>query len=383
MFDKGKQLQSRIKLTEEILEFSKDKDSILLELPTGVGKNFNSFKLIEMFMEVGNLTEPRILISVPEIALIGNYEEDAKKLGFDHLLKYMKIICHASLHKEEGETYDFIVLDECHWVVSAKRVEAIKNIAHNKLIMLSATIDEKELKEFSKYTNYNRFELSLHSAIERGILPTPKIVVVNKNLDDTIPIYDYEERFGKNKKYTEKGVYEQISKDISYFREMHEGEPHNKFYKNKMLQLGSQRKRILGDIKHNTARRILNILPKDEKVITFCSSVNQAEDLGGKKAVCSSRRTKKTNREVIERFNKGEIKRIFVKDMLREGMNLHNCKYGIEIQMANKERDFLQKLGRVLRHDSPYFYVIRIPNTVDDRLIFNIPYQYITNYVNW
>lgn len=383
MFDLNKQLEERIILTEEILDFSKGKKSVLLELPTGVGKNYNSFKLLELWEQEKGRELKNILVSVPEIALIDNYKKDAIKLGFERFVDRMEIICHASLHTMEGEHFDAVVIDECHWVISEKRVSSLKNISYDNKVLLSATIDFEELDQIRMYTNFSRYVLDLVDAIDRGILPTPKIVVLSRELDESKFDIEYTDRFKVKRRVSERAAYNLISNDISYYHTELQVFPKNKHYKNRMLQLGSQRKRLLATSKTKLAKKLLEALPETNKAIIFAGSVAQATELGGKGKTCSSQRSKKLNRETIEKFNNGEINRIFVKSMLREGMNLVDTKYGIDIQIGGRERETLQKLGRVLRHPDPIYYVLVSPNTTDDRLIDNLPGKYIVKFMKF
>lgn len=378
-FCHDRQLSERKNLTTRIVNFSKGKEAVLLELPTGTGKNYNSFVLAEEFIKDNKIPTPRILVAVPEIALIKNYKEDAEKLGFSHLIPSMKIICHASLKKEEGENYDIVIVDECHWVVSKKRVESMKHIKSLFTILLSATIEEEEKEEIIKYRGFHTFKLELKEAISLGILPTPKIAVLTYNLCNERKIYEYKDIFNRVHKTTQVGCMEIISRDITHFREKHLDQPQNQFFKNKMLQLGSKRKRMLSQFKEEVALDLCKQLKDKGKGIVFCGSVKQAKELAkltGGLSVSSSK-TKRMNTETIEEFNSLDKGLLFAKDMLREGINLSGTKYGVEIQLGSKEREILQKIGRVLRHDNPIFYVIVGKGTNDEWNVKHIPKEFI------
>ena len=68
------------------------------------------------------------------------------------------------------------------------------------------------------------------------------------------------------------------------------------YLKVKWLQVGSERKRFLGNIKTEEVKLLLNTL-KTKRYICFCASINQAEELGKDFCIHSER---KDSQEVIQ-----------------------------------------------------------------------------------
>ena len=363
-FCKEKQLAARISLTGKIIEWSRGKDSILLELPTGTGKNYNSFSLLEEW----NFDQPRILVVVPEIPLIDNYKKDAEDLGFGYLVRFMEVICYASLKNYQNSEWDVVILDEFHHVSSDKRLDYISSIKYERLIGLTATLSLDIRLKIQEVIKFQTFKLSVDDAINTGILPKPSIYILEFNLDDVKEEFEF--KIGKSTiKCTARGYYNRMSENISYWSNRYQ-DKREVFAKNKMLQLGGQRQRFIANQKNHLVQKVLNRVEGKGSILVMCGSIDQAKKLGGKE-VCSSRNTPQKNKEIIEKFNQGGIKRLFAKDMLKEGMNLRNCKYGLIIQLGNKDKDYIQMLGRLLRDNEPVQYIIHAVNTVDDRFISN------------
>jgi superfamily II DNA or RNA helicase len=57
--------------------------------------------------------------------------------------------------------------------------------------------------------------------------------------------------------------------------------------------------------------------------------------------------------------------------MITEGMNLTDIQMGIITQLDGKERLFVQKIGRVLRADSPKAVIFYYKNTQDEKYLNN------------
>jgi superfamily II DNA or RNA helicase len=98
--------------------------------------------------------------------------------------------------------------------------------------------------------------------------------------------------------------------------------------------------------------------------IVFCSSVAQADRIGGKAAVHSKIKTKERN-ERIEQFQEREIDTLYVNKMLVEGMNLVGIDYVIIAQLDKESLTMIQKMGRGMRSDFPEIFIIVLPNSAD------------------
>lgn len=368
----NKQQEARQQLSKEIEWWSRGKSYILMTLATGVGKSFNALNLISKSKLKG-----KGLILVPETTLQKNFKDDAYKHGFNSLVDNSDIICYASLGKYCENDYEWIIMDECHRATSDLRVEHLQKLKPKKVIALSATVSEEIELILQSVFPFEKFELSASEAMDLGILPKPEIKVIEMELDCEIDRNEFS--YGKKKvKCTDREYYKKLSDSITYWKDRYEdGEV---FAGNKMKQQGSERLRFLGKCKTQKVKELLREIG-DERAIVFCASVDQANDLGGK-LVVSSKKTKKTNEGIIDDFNNHKTDKIFACSKLVEGTNLSECKYGILIQLNNQEREFLQKLGRNLRHHSPIIYILKMINTVDDRFFgkstANLNEEYIT-----
>jgi superfamily II DNA or RNA helicase len=131
------------------------------------------------------------------------------------------------------------------------------------------------------------------------------------------------------------------------------------------VNTGSQRKRFLGEFKTRAIKRLIDSLPKKMRFVCFCASVNQANMLDYVNTI-SSKRPAKSNQLIIDKFNAKKIDHIYAVGMITEGMNLTDIQLGIIVQLDGKERLFVQKIGRVLRADSPKAIIFYYKGTQDE-----------------
>ena len=142
------------------------------------------------------------------------------------------------------------------------------------------------------------------------------------------------------------------------------------FQKVKWLLNGSERKRFLGNIKSDKVKPFINALA-NKRFICFCTSIEQAEYLGGENAI-HSKMDEGTPAESIEAFNNYELSNLFVVGMLQEGQNLNDIEAGIIIQLDNEDRPFVQKSGRALRAKDPILFIFYYKGTRDEEYLAKI-----------
>ena len=390
-------MNTRDDIQSKALAEVKEYKRLILSWSTGVGKSLVGIKLFSQLL----IEDSKFLIVVAERAHKKNwYDEIIKHLGKedgDVLWKHITIECYASLKKVCVNQYKAIIFDEAHHLNSELRMEYLSVMKADYVICMSATMSGRKfyLLRSTLELTFGKFLISkvtLQNAIDQEFLPEPEIKVIplllthypntciylkewgSKKLRREVHCY-YKDRYlyaANRARYphcslhihcSEWEKYCLLNEDFEYYKKQSLRNPGNVALKNKWLQIGSQRKRFLGELKTFKARKLIDSLKKGTRYICFCSSVAQAEALGGENCIHSN---KKDNQKVIDDFNDGKSSSLYAVNMGQEGLNLRDIEVGVLVQLDGEERGWIQKSGRIYRAQHPVIYILYYKNTRDE-----------------
>jgi superfamily II DNA or RNA helicase len=418
------------------LDLSKSYDKLVLSFATGSGKSVAALKIIKHF-------GGRWYIIVAETTHIKNWHDEIVKHGYEDLLMYIDIFCYDSLHKYEFSQVEGMIWDEGHHAQAPTYIPKLQSIKTNHIIVLTATLPP-ETKSYLNYIfgNFYEYKYPLSQAIKDGILPEPKIFLVGIDLPEKetfhIVTKGYKDKrtkltcnFGEQYKLlssynhlelkircTERERYQLLENEVDYARDYYltkydeisdrysseklskiekldtrekllkEKERQLKiieYFKTQWLSLGSKRKRYMADIKTLAAKTVLDKI-KDYKLLCFTGTIEQANVLAfSPDMIINSYKNKLENSKIITNFDKGIIRALFPTGMLTEGVNLNGIEAALIIQLDNQTKSLIQRLGRVLRSESPICYILYLKDTQDEKYLntafkgFNKDYLYYTN----
>lgn len=359
----------------------------LVELPTGYGKSYISIRMTNHIIETSckNKSEVSILLLVAKTAHKGTWKDELAKWGGIKGNANLIIECYESLHKHTDEHFDIIIMDECHHLNSDLRHDLFSTISFHNVIGLSATIPQK-LKQYFLYKYHAQTVLcNITDAIKDGVLPEPQIILYpleldNVHLTETIEINPkvkgslYHGSFSKLWSYRKMKVHAIISctqrqklNDMNsqiLFQKNSFMRTHKEYTKNKWLFSCGERIKYLANLKNSIVKDILSILA-DERTLTFCKTIEQAECLG-KYCIHS----KNPHSELIyKNFNDKKINHITSVNILNENANLVDCKYAIFANYSSSEVCSVQRCGRALRHKSPVIIMPFYKNTREEEIL--------------
>jgi superfamily II DNA or RNA helicase len=398
-------MKQRDTLLKEILTFIPTYHNIALQWATGVGKSRAAIELCNK-VRITLHREPSILLIVAETAHKKNWENEFIKWGAS--FTNITIECYASLKNYKNSNYDIVIFDEAHHLSSDLRLDIVDSIKADYVFLLSATLSDNFMIALSGiFSKFITSKVTLKEAISNKWLPKPKIYIIPINLSNTLLTGEIVEKWGKGShkircvyadrwKYlkrkssypntelhilcSQKQEYDYYTERFEYWKQCYYNS-RMVYMRNQWMLAGSKRKRFLGDSKTSVAKGILSLI-HNKRYICFCSSIKQAESLGGKNCIHSK---KKDSLTVIDSFNKGDINNLYAVGMLQEGQNLNNIEADIIIQLDGKERAFIQKFGRGLRAEDPIQFILYYKGTRDEEylnaLLPGIDNKYI-NYVN-
>lgn len=303
------------------------------------------------------------LILVPEENNIKNWRDEFEK--FDVEDGNVTISCYASLHKYVGTNWDFLVLDEVPHTDTEKRTKMLRTISADYVLALGAVVDQDEMNSIqSVYGKFDVSRISLERATQEGWIPKVTVKVLHLKMDDTVPRYWY-----KGKTYTEKGYYKILANKVESAASAYNHKS-NQFNKLRMLSSGSERKRFLGERKEDAIRRVCESLRlHNKRFLCFCSSIKQAEKLGGNHAFTSKT---PASMKLLERFNEHEISSLYVVGKLIEGQNLKDIDCGVIGQLGGTQRISVQQIGRIIRSENPIVYIPIFEGTKDESFLYTV-----------
>ena len=378
---------TREQITNDCLAAIDSSKCLLALLSTGIGKTRITIDCInkicdKVFSKENDRTD--VLIVVDKKVHIQNWKDEFKKWGgvrTDNVV----FCCYASLHKYAGSCWDVVVLDECHHVGSETRLNALStiNIVYN-LIGLSATVSRELRTWFKRKYRTTIVSCTTQDAVDSGILPDPIIYLMPLVLDNQHVTELYEinkkdssepvlgqykdlwilKRRGKHAliRCTKRQYLNELDGLVQFYKKKAMGG--SIIMKNLWLRACGERLTYLANAKNQQVQAILSKL-KNYRTITFCTSIAQSEVLG-KNCIHSKN---KAAQETLNIFNAGKIKHITACNILNEGVNLTNCKYGIFANINASETRQIQRIGRALRHKSPIIIIPFFRDTREEELV--------------
>lgn len=376
---------TREEVYSECLTKLEKSDFLLLELATGMGKSKQAIDIINYLVETkyqGKHTS--MLLLVAKTVHKQTWKDEFKKWGGINV-DDLTIECYESLKKHEYESFDFVVMDECHHLHSDKRLDLFSTLTYGHVIGLSATIPKK-LKQYFQYEYAAEVvTCSIVDAIEDEVLPEPKIILYPLQLDNVRPTESIELN-PKTKGKTYYGNYNELWKyrkmkvhaiisctprqrvneynsQILYEKNRYM-RTRQDFLKNKWLFDCGERIKYLANLKNNIVLSILQRLKK-ERTITFCKTIEQA-DILGKYSIHSKN---KDSDIIYNSFNAKKINHIVSVNVLNEGANLVDCKYAVFANYSSSEICSAQRVGRSLRHKSPVIILPYYEATREEEIV--------------
>lgn len=358
---------------------------LLLELPTGYGKSKCSLDLVNHLAETKYKGKPvSMLLLVAKRVHKKTWADEINKWGGIHVSSLV-VECYESLHKHEHQHFDIIVLDEVHHAGSPLRLDALKTISFGNAIGLSATIPQK-LKDYFLYEYHASIvSCNITEAIDSSVLPEPQIVLFPLQLDsfkntEVIEVNPKAKNIVRHGffcdlwKYRKLKVHALVSctarqkvndynSTILHLKQTYTRTRQEYIRKRWLFECG-ERLKYLANLKNPVVLSLLQRL-SDERTITFCKTIEQAELLG-KHCIHS----KNKDSDLIYRdFNDRKIDHITSVNILNENANLVDCRYAVFANYSSSELVGVQRTGRALRHKSPVIIMPYYENTREQEIL--------------
>ena len=383
--------------SQRILELSDSHKYLMLKLPTSYGKTKLALDIIKRHTNP-SMFGVNVLVVVPKLVIIQTWKDEIAKWGIPDFIK-VTFSTYISFPKHADTSWAFVVLDEGHHFT--ENCAAATEAYHiDRLIVLSATI-EREVRYRLKdsFPGLYEYSVSVKEAIDEGVLPDPKVILVPMMLDNTRIDQKIEKNVSKSGepivvlyrnrfsvrgvktrpviiKCTQQEYYDYTSADIEWWEKEYM-RTQQEFRKLQMLKKRGDRLHWLSELKDSVVSLIMQAIGDDIRTITFCASIAQTERLGEH---CIN--SKNPNSDVyFDKFNKGEIQHITACTILDEGINPVNCQMGVYANLSSSKVKEVQRLGRILRHKNPVIILPYFVQTREEEIVLKMMKNYNVNLI--
>ncbi|WP_336345830.1 DEAD/DEAH box helicase family protein [Halalkalicoccus ordinarius] len=329
-------------------------DRGVLELPTGSGKTVIAIKAIEA------LATPTLVV-VPTIDLLEQWHAELREefdvpIGrFGGGVQSREAITvstydSAYLKAESiGDVFPFVIFDEVHHLGGEGYREIARLLAAPARLGLTATFERPD---------------RAHEAVEELLGP----VVYRTSADDLagehLAPYDVK-RIEVELTDEEREAYERDQETfVSYLREsgidMQRGSDYQELVKRsgsdpraREALLAKQRAREVVSNADRKIEELAGILDRhrDDRIIVFTAHNDLVYRLSERFLIpaITHRTGTEERREILERFREGTYSRIVASNVLDEGVDVPDANVAVVLSGSGSEREFTQRLGRVLR----------------------------------
>ena len=337
----------------------------MVAMATGSGKSRVAVELAKYYFKPENDYHAALLVPTEKLR-DENWKEEFEKWEAKNIWKHTERLCYASASKVKGLDFPLAVLDEGHNITElASEFFLDNNVRRTVLLTATPPNDPIKVEILRRLSIKLVYELTLDQAVRLGFVAPYKITVITVPLDNVtknIP--------GGNKTNpfmtTESATYSYWNKRVQSC--MGDQTPQGKG-KLKFAILGRMQFIYKIPSKTQVIKFILDkVIPKEDRTIVFCGNIEQAE------TVCPTFYHSKSGSASYDAFKNEKINRLSCVKAINEGHNFPGVDSGIIGQLNSKEKDLVQRIGRLIRfrpgHEA-HLYIVISESTQDEKWLEN------------
>ncbi len=338
---------------EALNSWMEDKRGIIV-LPTGAGKTYIALKAIE------ELESPTLVV-VPTIPLLEQWREKVKKhLGVEpgvvgggkSDLRGITIITYDSAYLRAdsiGNKFELVVFDEVHHLAAEGYIEIAQYLASPYRMGLTATLEREDGRHTLLFPLVGGvvYKLTPYELSGEHLSEFETIRIRVELTPEERARYDY-----LIKKYNESlrraGI--RIS-SLEDFKRMIMRSGLNKDARRALIYWNQARKLAINSrAKLKVLEDLLESHRKD-KVIIFTEFNEMAEEISKRFLIplITHRTNKEERAKILEAFRVGSVTKVVTSKVLDEGVDVPDARVGIILGGTGSKREFVQRLGRILR----------------------------------
>ncbi len=353
----------REKVQEEATQAVIQNDGGMVAMATGSGKSKVAVDVVKHYtLQSENGSISSAVIVPTEKLRDENWKEEFEKWNAKSMWTDTTSLCYASASKVANHNFDVAILDEGHNITELGSEFFVNNTV-DKTILLTATppTDKVKVDILNNLGIKLVYELTLDQAVRLGFVAPYKITVVTVPLDNAtknIPGGTKDKPFMT----TESSAYAYWNKRVQqcYGDSTPRGQAKMKF-----AILGRMQFIYKLPSKTSVIKFLLEkVIPKDDRTLIFCGSIEQAKD------VCPWTYHSKSDDKDYDAFKAETINRLSCVKSINEGHNFPGIDSGIIGQLNSKEKDLVQRIGRLIRfrpgHEA-HLWIVVSEGTQDEK----------------
>lgn len=336
----------------------------MIAMATGSGKSRVAVELAKYYI---NSVDKSLSLIVPTEKLRDeNWKEEYSKWNADYLWTPTIRLCYASASKIQNKDFELAILDEGHNITELSSEFFSNNKVERKVLLTATPPSDPVKKEILKSLGITLvYELTLDQAVRLGFVAPYKITVVSVALDNTTKNIPGGTKL-KPFMTTESAAYAYHCKAIqqAMFDKTPSGRKRYQFAILRRMQFIYKIPSKTEVIKFLLEK----VIPQDDRSLIFCGSIEQAE------AVCPNRYHSKSGDKAYNAFKSEEINRLSCVKAINEGHNFPGVDSGIVGQLNSKEKDLVQRIGRLIRYrpgHEAHLYIVVSESTQDEKWLEN------------
>ena len=337
----------------------------MIAMATGSGKSRVAVELAKYYYNP--LDDYNAALLVPTEKLRDeNWQEEFEKWEAKNVWRGTERLCYASASKIKDYDFPIVILDEGHNITELSS-EFFSNNKVERTVLLTATPPSDPVKkEILKSLGIKLvYEVTLDQAVRLGFVAPYKITVVSVALDNTTKNIPGGTKL-KPFMTTESAAYAYHCKAIqqAMFDKTPSGRKRHQFAILRRMQFIYKIPSKTEVIKFLLEK----VIPQDDRSLIFCGSIEQAE------AVCPNRYHSKSGDKAYNAFKAEEINRLSCVKAINEGHNFPGVDSGIVGQLNSKEKDLVQRIGRLIRYrpgHEAHLYIVVSESTQDEKWLEN------------
>lgn len=327
----------------------------IVAIATGGGKSKIALDLSNHFLSKSPNKEQLLLVPTEKLR-DSNWIDEINLWTDGKILSQLDRKCYASASKIVDKHYSLAIFDEGHNLTELSS-EVIDQNTFDKIVLLTATVP----KEFAKIETLSRnnfkvaYELTLDECVKLGFVASYDITLVSVPVDTT----QANVLAGTKQKpfyTTEFKAYSYLSSMVDKYKMLNKPFLKNTFIRKRMQLIYNLKS------KESAAKWIVdNLIPKEERALYFCGSISQANNL------CEYTYHSKSGDKWYKAFKNKEINRLATVKAVNEGHTFPELNYAMLVQIQSKEKDAVQRIGRVLRQQHGKIFILVAEGTQDEK----------------